>query len=133
MYKAVPKGQPGVAGGGTIKYYPAIVRERKVNIRAFAEEISERSMVGTTEVFAILESFVRLMGYHMEEGRTVELGQLGHFQPSITGSASDTPEEVKRSTIGKVKVNFRPSVLLARRLANVQFEKVNDGTTEAAA
>lgn len=127
MYKAVPKGQPGVAGGGEIKYYPAIVRERKIDIRAFAEEISERSMIGTTEVFGVLESFMGLMSHHLLTGRTVELGQLGHFTPFLSGNASETADEVKRSSIKKVTVSFRPSTLLARRLANVQFEKVSNG------
>jgi hypothetical protein len=51
MYKAMPKTQPGVVGGGQIKYYAGIVRERPVGIRKFATEISNMSTL-TTQMFS---------------------------------------------------------------------------------
>jgi predicted histone-like DNA-binding protein len=131
MYKAVPKGQPGVVGGGQIKYYASIIRDRDVNIRKFADEISERSMIGTTEVFGVLESFIQLMIYHMADGRMVKLGDLGTFSPTIHSHGEDVPEKVDRVTIDKYRVKFKPSAYLEKRLSIVDFEKISNGTSAA--
>ena len=73
MYKAVPKTQPGVVGGGQIKYYAGIVRERPVVIRKFAAEISNMSTLTTTDVFAVLESFLERLHMQLEEGRYCQM------------------------------------------------------------
>ncbi len=132
MYKSVPKVQPGVLGGGLIKFYATIVRERPVELRKFASEIANMSTLTTTDVFAVLEAFVDRLYVHMEEGRIVRMGDFGTFTPSLNSLSNDQPESVSRSSIKRFKVNFRPSLLLKGRLSNVQFEKVIDGSIEPA-
>lgn len=122
MYKAVPKTQPGVVGGGQIKYYAGIVRERPVVIRKFAAEISNMSTLTTTDVFAVLESFLDRLHVHLEEGRIVQLGDLGSFSPNLGSIGEDIPGDVSIRTIKNLRVNFRPSKELKKRLS-VDFEK----------
>ncbi|UXP31501.1 hypothetical protein N6H18_14205 [Reichenbachiella agarivorans] len=129
MYKSVPKTQPGVVGGGQIKYYASIVRERPVDIRKIATEISDMSTLTTIDVFAVLESFLLRMHAYMEQGRIVRLGDLGSFSPELTSSGENAPEEVDRNTIRKLRVNFRPSMELNDRLSHVKFEKHHDEPT----
>ncbi len=129
MYKSVPKGQPGVVGGGVVKYYAGIVRERPVVIRKFATEIANMSSLTTTDVYAVLESFMDRLHVHLEEGRIVRLGELGTFSPTLSSSGEDLPEDVSRSSIRKLRVNFRPSAELTARLSNVKFDKVANGST----
>jgi len=124
LYKAVPKGQPGVVGGGTIKYYAEIVRQQPINMRKFATEIADRSTLTTTDVFAVLESLLERMHYHMEDGRIIKLGDFGSFSPSMSSKAEDLPRDVDEYTISKIRVNFRPSMELRSRLDKLKFRKL---------
>lgn len=123
MYKAMPKAQPGVVGGGQIKFYAAIVRERPVEIRKIANEISNFSSLTTTDIFAVLESFLDRMHVYLEEGRIVKLGDLGSFSPALASHGEEVAEDVNQQTIKKLKINFRPSLELKSRLLQVKFEK----------
>jgi len=131
LYKSVPKGQPGVVGGGTIKYYAEIVRQQPINLRKFATEIADRSTLTTTDVFAVLESFLERMNYHMEDGRIIRLGEFGSFSPALSSKAEDGPRDVDEYTINKVKVNFRPSKELRTRLGKLKFQKIGTAIDES--
>ncbi len=123
LYKSVPKGQPGVVGGGTIKYYAGIIRQQPINMRKFASEIADRSTLTTTDVYAVLESFFERMNYHMEDGRIIRLGDFGSFSPSLSSKAEDAPGDVDEFSISKVRINFRPSKELRSRLRRLKFLK----------
>ncbi|MBU2916190.1 HU family DNA-binding protein [Reichenbachiella agariperforans] len=123
MYKAVPKAQPGVVGGGQIKYYASIIRERPVGIRKIATEISKMTSLHTTDIFGVLESFLDRMHTYLEEGRIVRLGDMGSFSPAIASYGEDLIEDVDKRTIKRLKVNFRPSMELNDRLSTVKFVK----------
>lgn len=124
MFKAVAKGKPGVAGGGEEKYYATIVWDRKINLRAFVEEIAEANTLQTTDVLAVLESFFKSCTKHLTEGRTIDMGQLGLFSPSLQSVGEATADDVDKHSIRKIKVNFRPSTLLRDQLSIAKFEKV---------
>ena len=130
MYKSVSRPEPGILGGGTVKYYATIVRERPIELRKFATEIANMCTLTTVDVYAVLESFIIRLHSHLEEGRIVKLGDFGSFSPSILSLAADTPDEVQRGNIKRFKVNFRPSQLLQERLSVVKFEKIANGTSE---
>ncbi|XOV94420.1 MAG: DNA-binding protein [Bacteroidota bacterium] len=132
-YRAVAKGQPGVVGGGEIKYYAAIMRESKVNLRTMLGEISELTVAHPGMVLAVLEAFLYRVDNHLLNGRAVELGQLGSFYPSISSSPADTSEGVRKESIKRFKVIFRPSQLLKERLDRVKFIKESDDTPATAA
>ena len=132
QFKAVPKGYPGVAGGGEIKYYATISRNPKVDLRELLDEIFELNVAHPGAVLGVLETFLTKVNYHLVNGRGVELGQLGTFYPSITSIGHDTPEEVRRESIKRFKVIYRPSKLLKDKLSVVRFEKLADDTSDKA-
>ncbi|MEQ9230883.1 MAG: hypothetical protein RIF46_09365, partial [Cyclobacteriaceae bacterium] len=76
-YKSVPKGQPGVAGGGIIKYYAAIERESKIDFRDLLAEIEELNVVHPGVFLAVLEAFHRKINYHLKNGIAEDLGKVG--------------------------------------------------------
>lgn len=128
MYKAVPKGTPGVAGGGEQKYYASIVRGRKVDLRTFVEAIAEMNTLQTPDIFAVIESFLQMCVRHLSEGQAIDMGQLGSFSPAISSRGEETHGDVDRQSIRKLNVNFRASALLKERLSTVKFEKVSNGS-----
>lgn len=126
MYKSVARPEPGVAGGGQIKYYATIVRERPVGLRKFANSIARTSRLNSSDVFGVLETFLDNLHEYLEEGRIVKLGDLGSFTPSINSIGTETAEEVSKSSIVRFKINFRPGPFLRKRLSQVEFSKVTD-------
>ena len=127
MYKTVTKGQPGVVGGGQIKYYASIVRDRPVNLRKFANEISDKCTLNTGDVFAVLELFLQQLEYHMADGRSVKLGDFGTFSPTFRSSGELEPEKVDQFNIRNYRLVFKPSAYLADKLSRVKYEKVGNG------
>ncbi|MEQ9229977.1 MAG: HU family DNA-binding protein [Cyclobacteriaceae bacterium] len=128
-YNVVPKGQPGVVGGGQIKYYATISRSRKVNLDTFIEEIEEMSSITTPDILAVLESFLKRASHHLAQGRPIDMGRLGSFSPTFSSVGVDTPQEVSKHLIKGCRVLFRPSKQLRKKLANVEFEKESNGST----
>ena len=124
LYEVVPKGQPGVVGGGTIKYYAKIVRQEPINMREFADEIAERSTLTTPVVYTMLECLLDRMHYHMKAGRPIKLGDFGSFSPSLSSKPEDVPEGVNKDSISKVKILFRPGKVLRSRLDSLDFRKM---------
>ena len=128
-YKAMAKGQPGVAGGGESKYYATIVRSDKIEFQELLTEIEELNIVHPGVYLAVLEAFLRQINYHLINGRAVELGQVGTFYPAISSKPAETGSEISSTSIRRFKVNFRPSARLQDRMDHVKFEKLNYGTT----
>ncbi len=133
QFKAIGRGRPGVVGGGEIKYYASIVRDRRVDLRRFITQISELNTVNTADVYAVLESFLQLTTRHLSQGRTVDLGQLGIFSISVKSKGEDSPEDVNRGSIKNYKVLFRPSLEMKENLNRVKFEKVANPDFEISA
>ncbi|MEP1095867.1 MAG: hypothetical protein ABJG78_12200 [Cyclobacteriaceae bacterium] len=129
-YKSVERAEPGIAGGGERKHYASIVRSEQVDLRKFMREIADRHSINMPDVIAVLESFMDLAGLYLLEGRTINMGQLGYFSPSIRSNPQESPEEVKRNSIRSFHVNFRPSILLKERLMSARFQKVSNGVEE---
>lgn len=131
-YKAAPKGYPGVVGGGDIKYYATIARNPRVTLREFLEEMSELNTAHPGAVLAVLETFFSRVNWHLVNGRGVELGQLGTFYPSITSTGHDNPEDVRKESVKRFKVIFRPSAILKDKLSHVKLIKIADDTVSVA-
>ena len=128
-FKAVPKAQPGVAGGGTPKYYASIIRSEKVDTRQFAEDIAEMNLLSTTAVYAVLEAFFKRGNHYLSKGCILDLSQFGTFIPYISSTGVDTAEEVNAGTINSFYVNYRPGKLQRKQMAIVEFQKVANGIT----
>jgi predicted histone-like DNA-binding protein len=128
-YKSMAKSQPGVAGGGQMKYYASIVRGEKIDFRDLLAEIEELNVVHPGVFLAVQEAFFRKINYHLINGRAVDLGQLGTFYPAISSNAADNADQIANSNIRRFKVIFRPSTLLQKGLDQVKFQKLNYGTT----
>jgi predicted histone-like DNA-binding protein len=122
-FKAVPKGQPGVVGGGTTKYYASLIRGERVDTRQFAEDIAEMNLLSTTVVYAVLEAFFKRSNHYLSKGHILDLSQFGTLLPYLGSKGVDTPEEVGPSMFKEFYVNYRPGKLQRRLMRNVEFQK----------
>ena len=127
LYKVIGRTEPGVAGGGQIKYYAGIKREREVTLREMVREISSRSTVTTADAFAVIENFLELVPKFLRNGRTVNLGQLGSFKVNISSKGYESPEEVGNYSIKRNKISFLPSAEMREQMLGVKYTKASDG------
>ena len=128
LFKAVRKSQPGLAGGGNYKFYASIVRQQPVELRKFANEIASRCTLTTTDVYAVLESFLERMHTYMEEGRIIRLGDFGSFTPFLSSNGEVTPEDITKHSISKMRISFRPGMELHDRLSRIKYLKTGTAT-----
>ncbi|MEQ8687556.1 MAG: HU family DNA-binding protein [Imperialibacter sp.] len=126
LYKAIGRTQPGVAGGGQIKYYAGIKREREVTLREMVKEISSRSTVTTADAMAVIENFLELVPKFLRNGRSVNLGQLGSFRVNISSKGYDTPDEVGNYSIKRNKISFLPSAEMRENMGTVKYTKYTE-------
>lgn len=123
-FKSVAKGQPGVAGGGEIKYYASIVRKEPVTLHSFATDLADRSTLTRADIYAVLESFMEKFPTYLTNGRIIHFGALGSFYPSISSQGEIDPAHVSEYSINKVKIQFRPSKRLKSLVRTAEFKKV---------
>jgi predicted histone-like DNA-binding protein len=123
-YIIVEKGQPGVAGGGTKKYYAQAVKSGVVTLVDLAKRIEKSTTMAWPEIFAALELMVIDIQDLLAMGQNIKLGNLGTFSVGISSEGKATKDEVDANCIKKKKVNFRPGVELKERVNNISFEEL---------
>ena len=113
--------QPGVAGGGTYKYYGRISGREQVNLGQVAKTLSERTTLSTVDVIATLEGFREIILEELLEGRNVKLDRLGIFSLSVRTEGVDDPSQLNKSKIKDVKIHFLPDPALKKRVKTAAF------------
>jgi predicted histone-like DNA-binding protein len=122
-YKVIERGTPGVAGGGTKKYYASTTAREKINLRQLSERLAAISTVSEIDTIAVLQGLVHLLPEYLCNGNNVSLGDFGTFTMHIRSEGKDTPEAVNIQSIKEVNVAFRPSVEFKKRMKVVEFKK----------
>ena len=125
-YKVIKRGEPGVSGGGTIKYYASPHYSGEIDLFNISKKLSSRSTVTRSDAVAVLSGFVDLIAEELKEGKIVKLGNLGSFRISISSKGEETVEEVSSASIKGSKVLFRPAPIFRENLSGLTFEKVKD-------
>jgi predicted histone-like DNA-binding protein len=89
----------------------------KVDSRMLSKEISAESTISPTDVNAVLFALGEKLQFHLQEGRTVELENIGSFRLGFKSKAEEEAIKLspKRSII-KYHLNFQPSVYIKRLL-----------------
>ena len=121
--KAVERGQPGVAGGGTKKYYASPVLGREITLEALTKNIEKKSTLSGADIRAVLYALVDQASMGLTEGRIIRLGDLGSLRITLSSEARDKPEQVNASAVKKAGVIFTPGKKLQDMLKTAKFTK----------
>lgn len=122
-FSVIEKGQPGVTGGKSKKYYASTQAMGEINIRELTALIEERSTLNSPVVLSTLWVLVEVLIEKLREGYIVRLDELGSFRISISSAAAAKPQEVTDKTIKKARVLFHPSPQLKQMLKSLTFKK----------
>lgn len=124
-YRVIERGEPGVTGGGTPKYYAIAASSGRISLVGLSKRISRMSSLSRPDITAVLEALTVIMPELLADGRIIDLGNLGSLRATIKSEASDTAAEVTGANVKQVKAYFRPGKELKNALDNASFKKVD--------
>lgn len=126
-YNIVQRGEPGVPGGGELKYYAAANASGEVDIDELSELIEMISTISDIDISGVLKSFIKVVPRELAKGNIVRLGEFGYFRISISSQGHETEEEVSDKSVTKRRIIFTPGPILKETLNTLKFKKAANG------
>ncbi len=77
--KSIKRGEPGVVGGGTPKYYAKLVVHGERNLDQLTKSIEKISTVSGADIRAVLYAVVDVITDDLTNGLIVRIGDLGSY------------------------------------------------------
>lgn len=88
-----------------------------LDIRRISEEISMESSLSVSDVIGVITALGIKMQQHLEDGKIVDLGDVGKFKIGFQSKATDTAKELTpKRNIKKFHLNYQPSLSMKHRL-----------------
>ncbi|WP_299669705.1 HU family DNA-binding protein [uncultured Polaribacter sp.] len=122
-FKAIERGEPGVPGGGTKKWYATTVIQGERNIDQLTTSIEKISTVSGADIRAVLYAMVDVCTEELANGNIVRFGDLGSMRVSISSVGAPTALEVNSSIITKNRILFNPGPRLVNMLGRLIYQK----------
>ncbi len=122
-YKIIEKGQPGVAGGGTKKFYASSVFMGEKNLEQLTKSIEKISTVSGADIRAVLYALVDVITEDLSNSQIVRLGDLGSLRLNVSSDGKTTDKEVNAAAIRNTKLVFTPGKKLKEMQQTLKFEK----------
>ena len=126
QYKVIRKAQPGVAGGGSHKYYAAAHYSGEIDFDSLSKEMSKRSTIHRADAAAVLVMLEELIIEGLKAGKVVRLGELGSFRIVLSSNGSGQREEVGPQSIKKGRMYFRPAKRVTDELDMLRYKEVKE-------
>lgn len=123
-YKVIERGEPGVAGGGTKKFYASANVTGEKSLTGLTRDIEKMSTVSGADIRAVLYALVDTMTGSLADGQIVRLGELGSLRVSISSEGKEKEKEVTPATIKQARVVFTPGKAIKNMLETVTYEKM---------
>ena len=115
-----------MAGERDPRYFPCISETKIMDLEELCEILSERATFNSGVIYGVAQLMANVIPEMLSKGRSVRLGNLGTFSLSMKGEGHDKPEDVKTESIKELKVNFRASPMMKKKLdiTAVKFRKI---------
>lgn len=123
-FKVVQRGEPGVTGGGTKKYYASPNMSGEKTLDNLTKDIEKISTVSGADIRAVLYALVDVMQSALAEGNIVRMGELGSLRVSFSSEGKATEKEVTAASIKDTRVIFTPGKGIKDALQTLSFEKM---------
>ena len=123
-YKVIERGEPGIAGGGTKKFYASANVTGEKSLTGLTRDIEKMSTVSGADIRAVLYALVDTMTGSLADGQIVRLGELGSLRVSISSEGKEKEKEVTPATIKQARVVFTPGKAIKNMLETVTYEKM---------
>lgn len=121
-YKLIEKGNPSDKNAPK-KWYASPVNSGKVDQKAIAKEIANRSSLTSGDVANVIQNFLELLPNYLIDGKSVQLGDFGTFRLSLSSEGAEEQATFNATKIKGLKVIFTPSSDFKTTLSQTHFEK----------
>jgi len=122
-FKAIRRGEPGVAGGGTKLFYASPELEGVTDQDDLTKAIEKISTVSGADIRAVLYALVDVAVDSLAKGNIVRLGELGSLRATLSSEGKPTADEVTAQVIRKTGVIFTPGNRIKEMLKAVKLVK----------
>lgn len=123
-FKIIERGEPGVTGGGTKKFYASAISDGEANLETLTRAIEKVSTVSGADIRAVLYAMVESMDDILADGKIVRLGELGSLRVSFSSEGQETADKVNAKSIKSAKVIFSPGKMIKKMLQTLEYKKV---------
>jgi len=108
------------------KFYAIAKSTGEETVRQLATEISKRTNLSSSEVFAAIEAFIDLVPERLAEGKIVRMGDFGSFSISLSSEGVEKEENFTAANIKSNSLNFRPGKLVQNVLDGAEYKKASE-------
>ena len=123
-YKVIERGQPGVVGGGTKKFYANIENDGELDLSDLTTSIEKICTVSGADIRAVLYALVDVGIESLRKGTMVRLGDLGSLRVSLSSDGAESAEKFNVKYIKKARVIFTPGSRIKNLLEVVEYQRV---------
>jgi len=123
-YNVIERGEPGVACGGTKKWYANVVTDGEMTIDDLVKEIEKFSALSEADIRGVIIALENVIQKELANSKIIRLDKLGSFYPSLSSGAAPSQYEFSAALIKGAKVNYRPGKGISDALKVVTFTKV---------
>jgi predicted histone-like DNA-binding protein len=122
-YKLIEKGQPGILGGGTKKWYATIATDGELTVDDLAKRIEKFSALSEADIRGVIIAAENVIVEELLEGRIVRLDKIGSFYPGLSSNGVENEKDFTVADIRGAKVNYRPGRRISNALATAIFKR----------
>jgi len=123
-YNVIERPQPGVAGGGTKKWYATVANDGELSVDDLTKQIEKFSALSEADIRGVIIALENVILDSIVNGKIIRLDKLGSFYPGLSSNGAVTAEEFDTSFIKAAKVNYRPGRRISNALKTAAFKKM---------
>lgn len=107
-YNLIERGEPGVAGGGTKKWYAVAVNDGELTVDDLTKQIEKFSALSEADIRGVIIALENVIQHNLANGKIIRLDKLGSFYPSLSSEGAVTEKELNTGFIKGAKVTTVP-------------------------
>jgi predicted histone-like DNA-binding protein len=105
-------------------FSPRITKRRKLNSDDIANIITRQSSFTKADVKGIIEAFIENIPELLMDNHTISLDNFGTFSLHASTNSEIQEAKVTSRNINNLRISFRPSVVVKKKLKKARFKKV---------
>lgn len=103
------------------KWYVVPNRVEKKSEKEIAEEVIKNTTLNRGEAAMVIDELQNVILKFLLDGYSVQMGDWGSFQLTVTSEGSDTEEHCNANKVKGVNIRFRPGKTMKDKIAKAKF------------
>ena len=105
-------------------FYAASSSNGMCDLASLCEIIADRSAATAGDVKLVLDGLLFVVKQKLQDGQTIQLGDLGYFQAVLGSKGSPTKKEFTTDLVRRPRVVFRPGKTLLELAKKLKVERM---------